>query len=115
MKRLFKRMWKDEGGVLTFEWILLITVLTIGVVGALSAVRDAIIDELSDVAQAMLALDQSYSIIQPVEVTVHDAEVDGAAGSRFIDGMTFNQCRLVGFPGAVGKGNRSEAQELSQP
>lgn len=115
MKRLLKRMWKDEGGVLTFEWILLITVLTIGIVGALSAVRDALIDELGDVAQAIVSLDQSYSIIQPVEITVHDAEVDGAAGSRFIDGMTFNQCRLVGFPGAVGKGNRSEAAENMTP
>jgi hypothetical protein len=49
-------------GVLTFEWILLITVLVIGIVGGVSAVRDAVISELGDVAGAAIAVDQSYSV-----------------------------------------------------
>ena len=47
---------------LTFEWILLITLLAIGIVGGLSAVRDAIIDELGDVAGAAVSVDQSYTV-----------------------------------------------------
>jgi Flp pilus assembly pilin Flp len=85
VKSLMQRMWKDQEGVLTFEWILLITVVTIGVVGGLSAVRDAVISELGDVAEAMISLDQSYSIIHPVEAVAHDNALDGAVESFFID------------------------------
>ena len=70
MRRLLQRMWCEDDGVLTFEWVLLVTLLTIGVVGGIAAARDAIIDELGDVAQAMLALDQSYTILHPLMVEV---------------------------------------------
>ena len=55
MKMVFARMWKEQDGVLSFEWVLLVTLLTFGVVSGIAASRDAIIDELGDVAQAMLA------------------------------------------------------------
>ena len=82
------RFLKEESGVLTFEWILLITVLVIGIVGGLSAVRDAMIDELGDVAEAMLALDQSYYILWPWECNVGENtgdKWDGAAASKYHD------------------------------
>ena len=63
MKNLLNRVWQEDEGVLTFEWILLLTVLVIGIVGGLSAVRDAVISELGDVAEAITNLDQSYTII----------------------------------------------------
>ena len=44
------------------------TLLVLGVVGGLAGARDAIIDELGDAAQAMLALDDSYSIDWPLEI-----------------------------------------------
>ena len=65
MKSLLNRVWSEDQGVLTFEWILLITVLVIGVVGGLSAVRDAVITELADVAEAVISLDQTYTILNP--------------------------------------------------
>ena len=43
-------------GVVTFEWILLITLLVIGVIGGLSAVRNAIICELGDLAECISAI-----------------------------------------------------------
>ena len=85
MKSLLSRGWREDEGVLTFEWILLITVLVIGVVGGLSAVRDATITELGDVVEAMISLDQSYTIINPWEVEVPDCEVDGASDSLYVD------------------------------
>ncbi len=85
MQVLWSRVWRDDRGVLTFEWILLITVLTIGVVGGLSAVRDAIISELGDVAEGIVSVDQSYRIINPVEAIAHDEALDGASDSLFID------------------------------
>ena len=61
MKRLLS-VWQEEDGVLSFEWTLLLTLLTIGVVGGLAAARDAIIDELGDVAEAAQGIDQSFSL-----------------------------------------------------
>lgn len=43
-------------GVLTFEWILLITLLVIGIIGGLSAVRDALVLELKDLAACVQSL-----------------------------------------------------------
>lgn len=59
---LISRLWNEEEGVLSFEWVLLLTLLTIGIVSGLSAARDAVIDELADVAQASTAIDQSFSL-----------------------------------------------------
>lgn len=43
-------------GVLTFEWILLITLLVIGIIGGLSAVRNALLCELNDLAECIEAI-----------------------------------------------------------
>lgn len=96
MKTMLGRMWKEEDGVLTFEWVLLVTLLTIGVVSGIAGARDAIIDELGDVAQAMLALDQSYTIDFPLEVIVHAPTTSGASDSSFTDAFFYQDCeRLV--------------------
>ena len=103
MKSFISRVWTEDDGVLTFEWVLLVTLLTIGVVGGIAAVRDAIVDELGDVAQAMLALDQSYTILHPLMVEVHDTLDQGASNSLFIDAAVFQDCnRNDNFNGQTG-------------
>jgi len=92
MMKVLARAWKEEDGVLSFEWVLLVTLLTIGIVGGLAAARDAIIDELGDVAQAMLALDQSYTIAFPLLVIVHDPAVSSASDSAFTDALLYSDC-----------------------
>ena len=62
---VLKRIWTDQDGVLTYEWILLITLVVIGIVGGYSAVRDGVIDELGDVAGAILRVDQSFTSEAP--------------------------------------------------
>ena len=37
----FAAMWKEDDGVLSFEWVLLVTLLTIGIVGGIAGARDA--------------------------------------------------------------------------
>jgi len=98
VKSFMKRMWMEDEGVLSFEWILLVTLLTIGIVGGVAAVRDAIIDEFGDVAEAMLELDQSYWINEPLTILVHDTgsaaigQSGNAAGSAFVDTMAYADC-----------------------
>ena len=98
-------MWKEEDGVLSFEWVLLVTLLTIGIVSGISAARDAIIDELGDVAQAMLALDQSYTIDFPLNVDVHTVDASSASDSAFTDALIYTDCTRNAAPqGAGGNG-----------
>jgi Flp pilus assembly pilin Flp len=95
-------MWKEDDGVLSFEWVLLVTLLTIGIVSGVAAARDAIIDELGDVAQAMLALDQSYTIAFPLEAHVHALNTSSASDSSFTDALAYSDCtRTTSPPGQL--------------
>jgi Flp pilus assembly pilin Flp len=89
---LLSRIWKEEEGVISFEWTLLITLLTFGIVGGIAAARDAIIDEFGDAAQAMLAIDQSYTIAFPLLVQVHAATTSSGSDSSFTDALEYTDC-----------------------
>ena len=89
------RLWREDDGVLSFEWTLLVTLLTIGIVAGLSAARDGIIDELGDAAQAMVALDQSFTIDFPLNVDVHTDDPSSASDSSFTDAMIYTDCDRV--------------------
>ncbi len=115
MKSAAMRMWSEDEGVLTFEWVLLVTLLTIGIVSGLTAARDAIIDELGDVAQAMLALDQSYTIAFPLLVSVHVADPSSASNSSFTDGFWFDHCERATQPTGQGAVTNCDAQFPAAP
>ncbi|MFT5522439.1 MAG: Flp pilus assembly pilin Flp [Pirellulaceae bacterium] len=61
MKSFAQKIWSEEDGMLSFEWTLLVTLLTIGLVSGVAGARDAIIDELGDLAEATICFDQSYT------------------------------------------------------
>ena len=110
MNRVLQRMWCEDDGVLSFEWTMLTSLLTVGVVSGVAAVRDAAIDELGDLAQAMVSLDQSYVIQPPLAVNVHTigpfagfgfsggfgfASTSTASGSAFADAAAYQDCYRV--------------------
>jgi hypothetical protein len=97
MRHYLQRLCHEDDGVLSFEWMLLTTLLVVGVVGGLAAARDAMIDELGDVAQGMLALDGSYTIAYPLQLAISDdgspPQVVGlASDSGFTDVLVFRDC-----------------------
>ena len=57
---LFYRKNRRSGirrrGMLSLEWILIITIMVIGLVTGLGAVRNALLSELHDLAQAIQGL-----------------------------------------------------------
>ena len=61
MRQLINNLWQEDDGVLSFEWTIIAVVIVFGIVGGLAAGRDAIIDELGDLAEAVMAFDQSFS------------------------------------------------------
>lgn len=70
----------DRGFIVTIELILIATILVIGLIAGLTAVRDAVVSELSDVAGAVQDLNQSY---QFAGVQGHSG---ASAGSAYVDG-----------------------------
>ncbi|MBQ2820952.1 MAG: hypothetical protein IJF17_05140 [Thermoguttaceae bacterium] len=81
---MMKHIWNDESGILTFEWILLFTLLVIGIVGGLAVIRDAYIIEATETAGAVLAFNQGYEIAPSI-------------GAEFtIDGQPFKPSTMEG-------------------
>ena len=81
MRKLLSRMWHEQEGVLSFEWTMLASLLTVGVVAGVASVRDAVIDEMGDLTYSMTSLDQSYRIQGPLVIGVHTPAANGGSGS----------------------------------
>jgi len=63
MTKLFKNLWKDDAGaILAAEYLFIATILVIGIIVGLASVRDAVVSELAELANAYLALSQGYTI-----------------------------------------------------
>ena len=89
---IVNKLWNDDNGfVISIELILIATIAVIGLITGLTAARDAVVSELSDVAGAVQDLNQSYSYNG---VTGHAA---ATAGSDFADDLDF--CDSAGDAG----------------
>jgi hypothetical protein len=94
------RIWIEDDGVLSFEWVLLVTILTIGVVGGIAAARDAVIDEFGDIVEAAIALDQSYRVDYAPDITIHTfPAAQCGSDSQYTDAATQLQDCLRGDNG----------------
>ena len=111
---MLKRLWREDEGVLTFEWILLLTLLVIGVIGGVAGIRDAIIHECGGVVGAMVSLDQSYVVQAPLGVGVVQQNAtagctSSAAYSQFKDAGGYTLGRVANtatfMQGTVGVGS----------
>lgn len=91
MKLVLARLWKeDAGAVVSAEIMLVGTILVIGVVVGLKSVRDSVVTELADVAQAIANVNQSYNFSS---VTGHGAS---SGGGSFGDGQ--DNCDSNAYP-----------------
>lgn len=63
MYRLLVRLWKDDRGVMeAIEFLLTASVVAFGLVVGLTALRNAITAELEELANAILAINFSFSV-----------------------------------------------------
>ena len=62
MARLIRKLWDDDcGAIIATELLFLVTTLVIGTVTGMVALRQAVVSEGVELAQSIMALDQSYS------------------------------------------------------
>lgn len=84
--RMLHRIWKDEAGfVVSTELVLIATILVIGMIVGLASVRDAVVQELGDVAMAIGNVNQSYWY----NSVVGCESLASTAGSLFEDNTDF--------------------------
>ena len=96
MRKLFAHMWHETDGVLSFEWTMLASLLTVGVVAGVASIRDAVTDEMADLTVAMTSLDQSYRIQGPLVISVHTPDLYSGYGGSY----RVNEFRRVSAPGS---------------
>jgi hypothetical protein len=62
MHQLFLRLWEDDrGALIATEWVFMATILVLGALVGLVAVRQALVSELTEFGNGVLALNQSFS------------------------------------------------------
>ncbi len=104
MYQRLKPIWSEDDGVLSFEWVLLLTLLTIGIVSGIAGARDAIIDELADIAEAAVSIDQSYSI-----TAFSTADITAAGFSFTDDAGVVTDCSRTASP--LGQGGLDDSTD----
>ena len=80
MRQMMLKLWKDDcGALIATEWVFVATILVLGSITGLVAVRQAVISELTEFANALLSLNQSFSFSGQSNCK------SSTAGSRAID------------------------------
>jgi hypothetical protein len=89
-----KNLWNDEAGmVISAELVLVLTICVLGVIVGLSHVAMAVNEELSDVAQAIGSLDQSFSFTGYTCCKVNGVATSATAGSYYNDSPDHCDCQ----------------------
>ena len=61
MRKMMLKLWNDDAGIVALEYLLVATIVGLGLVVGLSNLEIALDNELTELANAITALDQSYS------------------------------------------------------
>jgi len=62
MANLWRSLWTDDhGAIIATEFLFFVTIVVIGIITGLAAIRAAVVVELTELANAILALNESFS------------------------------------------------------
>jgi Flp pilus assembly pilin Flp len=84
MRNMLKRLWHDDAGIVALEYLLVATIIGLGLVVGLSNVEIALDTELTELANAITGLDQSYSFVGVTGGNGHN-QTSYRSGSCVID------------------------------
>ena len=84
MRKFLGAFWQDQHGfIVSSELIFVATLLVIGMVTGITTIRDQVLGELGDLADAVSEVDQSFSI------SGVEGHSSSTAGVEFIDEEDF--------------------------
>ena len=98
MRRLLVKLWRDDGGALiASEWVFVATILVIGSITGLVAVRDAVATELTEFANALTTLSQGYSFsgLQGCNARTDGSEADDSPSRKNLTSIAESSSQLV--------------------
>jgi hypothetical protein len=99
MRDLVFRLWADDcGALIATEWVFVATILVLGAITGLVAVRQAVISELEEFANAVLALNQSYSFSGQTNC---QASTAGSAFSDAVDSISIHSVAATPTSNAI--------------
>jgi Flp pilus assembly pilin Flp len=61
-QKLLTKLWNDDGGIVFIEYLLLATIVALGLIVGLAAIEAAANVELTELSNGILAINQSNSI-----------------------------------------------------
>lgn len=92
---VMNRLWTEEAGfIISTELMIIATVLVLGILVGLVAIREQLVQELADVAEAISEFNQSFTY---AAVIGHSSST---AGSDFIDLADFCDTPGMQIPGS---------------
>ncbi|MDB4743685.1 hypothetical protein OAF98_04295 [Planctomicrobium sp.] len=97
---MLQNLFHDESGfVISTELILVSTILVVGIIVGQTTLRDQVVTEFADTADAVSALDQSY-LYSEIVVATHGS----VAGTTFSDAADFCDANDDGVQGLDASG-----------
>ncbi len=97
---MLQNLFHDESGfVISTELILVSTILVVGIIVGQTTLRDQVVTEFADTADAVSALDQSY-LYSEIVVATHGS----VAGTTFSDAADFCDANDNGAQGLDASG-----------
>lgn len=93
---MMKKLWNDDAGfIISVEWLLVFTIVLLGLIVGLTAVRNAVDSELVESANAISVLDQTYSFSGVRLVSAFSTFHNGSAGNDIPETVTAVQYNPV--------------------
>lgn len=93
---MLRKLWKDEAGIVGLEYMLVATIASLALVVGLATVGHALNNELTELANAILKIDQTYSYAG------YSTCIGSANGSFTVDAPGFSTSgNLAGTGGAA--------------
>ena len=93
-----RNLWNDDNGVVTLEYLILATVLGLGLIVGVAVLTESIKVELAELGEAIGALDQSYTVGSNVG---YGSDTDYA-----------NTCVIAGTPGQTNTDSDQEMYDI---
>lgn len=99
VKSLWTKLWNDDAGALiASEFLFVATILVIGIIVGLSGLRVAVVAELTELGNAILALSQGYSVSGIIGCC---AETDGSQAIDTPGLLTPPECAQNAVPSII--------------
>lgn len=99
-----RKLFNDEAGfIISAELVLVLTIAVLAMVVGLTAVRDAVTNELNDLAHAFGAVSQSYNVVGLRKDKWEGKPHAGIAGFGFNDHQDDCDCKIIRYVDVCGK------------